>query len=269
MYKRCVFTTVTTLPFYIDRQMVVDSLQDHSAMIQLNPLVINHERCPPPRHCPADEYHCIWYEMTDAIKYFPGVSTNVSYRACFYDLPVGLQTHVYAPMGLDIREKWSVGGNMPGEPREKVELGLFQAPREGLYLREDVNMKCTILAVGFVKKTLRKAHQTLVDRLVLKADLARQNLPKHQEILSHHSTTNPSITLSQPDDDIPSRDTTSSACGTRGYAAYRPPVIISGEQVESGYRDPFLIPSPLRPLRGSRLATNSGQRIQDQLAELE
>ncbi|KAE8132825.1 hypothetical protein BDV38DRAFT_260314 [Aspergillus pseudotamarii] len=176
MYKRSVFTNITPLPSYITRETVVEALHNHSEMIQLNPLVIRHERCRPPPFAPADEFHCIWYEMTDRISYLPGglVQGNVSYAGCFYDLPRGLQTHVYAPTGLDIREKWSVCGNMPGEPREPVELGIPDAPREGLYLREDVNMRSQIWATAFVKRTLKRAHAVLVDRLVIKADLEKQ-----------------------------------------------------------------------------------------------
>jgi hypothetical protein len=122
----------------------------------------------------VDEFFCIWYELTDKIRYFPGISSNISYKACFHNLPAGLQTHVYAPTGLDIQGKWSVGGNMPGEQRQPIELGLANAPREGLYLREDVNMRCNLFTSEFVKKTLTRAHELLVQRLVVKADLLRR-----------------------------------------------------------------------------------------------
>ncbi|PGH23781.1 hypothetical protein AJ80_02211 [Polytolypa hystricis UAMH7299] len=178
MFKRSIFTTVTPLPPYITRETVIETLHQHSEMIELNPLVIKHERCKPPPNAPADEFHCIWYELTDKVPYLPGISSKVSYKACFHDLPRGLQTHVYAPTGLDIREKWSVGGNMPGEPRETVELGLTSAPREGLYLREDVDMRCNILVSNFVKKTLKRAHAVLVDRLVVKADILKEKADK-------------------------------------------------------------------------------------------
>ncbi|PGH14376.1 hypothetical protein AJ80_05966 [Polytolypa hystricis UAMH7299] len=172
MSKRSIFTTVTPIPSYVTRDMVVEMLHNHTEMIELNPLVIKHSLCKPPPNATSDEYHCVWYELTDKIQYLPGgmLSGNVSYKACFYDLPRGLQTHVYAPAGLDIKEKWSVCGNMPGEPRETVELGLKDAPRDGLYLREDVDMTCNILMMGFVKKTLKKAHGVLIDRLVAKAN---------------------------------------------------------------------------------------------------
>ncbi|KAK2748173.1 hypothetical protein FQN57_001298 [Myotisia sp. PD_48] len=176
MSKRSVFTSVTPFPHYITREMVVQTLHNHGAMIELNPLVIKYERCKPPPSAPPDEFHCVWYELTDKIHYLPGgiLSGNVTYKACFHDLPTGLQTHVYAPTGLDIKDKWSVGGNMPGEPREAVELGLPDAPREGLYLREDINMRCNVFASSFVKKTLKKAHSVLVERLVHQADLLKQ-----------------------------------------------------------------------------------------------
>lgn len=59
---------------------------------------------------------------------------------------------------------------MPGEPKEAPELGLG-VPKNGLWLREDVDMRCNILMLSFVKKTLKKAHSTLVARLVEKAHL--------------------------------------------------------------------------------------------------
>ncbi|KAI1934003.1 hypothetical protein LOZ66_006096 [Ophidiomyces ophidiicola] len=190
MSKRSVFTTVTPLPPYISRETVIETLHQHAEMIELNPLVIKHERCKPMATAPADEFHCIWYELTDKIHYLPGgiICGNISYKACFHDLPRGLQTHVYAPTGLDIKEKWTVGGNMPGEPREPVELGLTDAPREGLYLREDVDMRCNILSTNFVKKTLKKAHSVLIDRLILKADILRQRSDQYSPYL-HSSIT--------------------------------------------------------------------------------
>jgi hypothetical protein len=111
------------------------------------------------------------------VNYLPGglASGTVTYHACFHDLEDGLQTHVYAPMGLDIRAKWSVGGNMPGETKQPVELGI-NAPREGLYLREDVTMKCNIMLLSFVKKTFKESHSKLKDRLMEKAHIIESRI---------------------------------------------------------------------------------------------
>jgi hypothetical protein len=76
-------------------------------------------------------------------------------------------------MGLNIVGKWTVGGALPGERHEAIELGLG-IPLTGLWLREDVNMKCNILMTHFVKKTLQNAHVRLVDRLLFKAQLSQR-----------------------------------------------------------------------------------------------
>jgi hypothetical protein len=135
-------------------------------MIRLNPLVIRLQQTTPPPDASADEYDCAWYEITDEISYLPGglYKGEVTYKACFNDLPNGIQTHTFAPAGLDLRGKWIVGGNEPGEPREKLELGT-DAPREGLYVREDVDMRCNFLLTGFVKKNLTKSHKVVMDKL--------------------------------------------------------------------------------------------------------
>lgn len=206
MSKRTIFTTVTPLPPYMPRDLVVETLHSHSEMIELNPLVIHHKPCKAPAMATADEFHCSWYELTDKVIYLPGgiLSGNVSYKACFHDLPRGLQTHVYAPTGLDIKGKWSVCGNLPHEPREPVELGLPNAPREGLYLREDVDMRCNILMTSFVKKTLKKAHAVLVERLVMKADLQKGKRDRESMATSlihgqSLSPPNPGLGLHSPD----------------------------------------------------------------------
>lgn len=137
MSKRTTFTTISPLPPGITREVVVDFLHNHVEMIDLNPLVIERHPILPPSHAPEEEQRCVWWSMTDKISYLPGgvVSGDVTYTAAFNDLPNGIQTHVYAPMGTDIRERWSLNGNLPGEPPEPVELGIG-APAQGLYLRE-------------------------------------------------------------------------------------------------------------------------------------
>ncbi|OBT68430.1 hypothetical protein VE03_02842 [Pseudogymnoascus sp. 23342-1-I1] len=172
MSKRSVFTTITPLPPAVTRQHVLDTFHNHVEMIDLNPLVEERHPIKPPPKATPEEFHCAWYEVTDRVQYLPGgvYSGKVSYPVCFHDLPNGIQTHVYAPMGLEIKGKWSLGGSLPGEPREAVEMGL-NVPMVGLYVREDVDMKCNIMLTNFVKKTFKKSHAELVARLSVKAQL--------------------------------------------------------------------------------------------------
>lgn len=165
-------------------------LHDHDEMIELNPLVIEHHPVKTPRDAPKDEFlDCAWHEMTDRISYLPGgmVKGKVTYKGCFHDIPNGLQTHIYAPMSLDIREKWTVCGTLPGEPEEARELGL-NTPRRGLYLREDGEMKCNMLMSSFVRKNLDNSHKVLVERILAKAERVQTQI--------NYSSTNASETSS-------------------------------------------------------------------------
>ncbi|KAF9701595.1 hypothetical protein EKO04_000324 [Ascochyta lentis] len=176
MPKTAVFTTVTPLPAGITRKSVLDMYRDHLAMIDLNPLVIERYKCKPPNYAPTSEYYATWYTIKDKVSYLPGglATGSVSYHAVFHDLSDCLETHVYAPLGLDIRGKWSVGGSLPGEPKQHTETG-HKAPRNGLYIREEVRMTCSKLLLGFVKKTFKDSHSRLVEKLVERAHILESN----------------------------------------------------------------------------------------------
>ncbi|KAI0997938.1 hypothetical protein K3495_g10252 [Podosphaera aphanis] len=148
----------------------MEMMHSHTEMIDLNPLVEERHPIQPPANATAEEYHCMWYSLTDRIQYLPGgiMSGRVSYNVCFHNLVDGVQTHCYAPLGLNIKNKWTLCGSLPGEPAAPVEIGVG-APVSGLYIREDVDMTCNFMAISFVKKTLKKAHAILVERLVAKA----------------------------------------------------------------------------------------------------
>ncbi len=60
---------------------------------------------------------------------------------------------------------------MPGEPRQVMELGLKGAPRDGLYLREDCDLRCNFAMVPYVKRQLKKSHEVLVERLLSKGEV--------------------------------------------------------------------------------------------------
>lgn len=174
MRKKVTYTNITPIPSFIPRQLAIDILHSHGEIIELNPLVLGYEGIKAPRDAPADEFYSTWYEITERIQYVPGVgklgSGKIKFKGCFHDMPWGLQTHIYAPANVDLRNKWQICGNQPGEPPETRELGIG-APPEGLYLREDIEIKCNVTMVGFVKKETKAASKILVDRLIKKAEL--------------------------------------------------------------------------------------------------
>jgi len=174
MRKKVNYTQVTPIPSYIPRQLAIDLLHSHGEIITLNPLVLNFEPIKAPRDAPADEFYSTWYEIEERIQYIPGAgsmgSGKIKFRGCFHDMPWGIQTHMYAPMKIDLRNKWRIAGNQPGEPREPTEMGIG-APNDGLYLREDVEIKCNFSMISFVKKEMKSSAKKMVDRLVKKAEL--------------------------------------------------------------------------------------------------
>ncbi|KAI6781956.1 uncharacterized protein J7T54_005167 [Emericellopsis cladophorae] len=176
--KKETFTVITPIPGFIPRQLALDILHSHSEVITLNPLVLRHKAIPAPQTATADEYYSTWYEITERVQVLPGMgragSKETTFQGCFHDMPWGLQTHIYAILGIDIRIRYRVGGNQPGfEPPEQRELGqaALAIPAEGLYLREDIEIKCNISLVSFVKSQLKAASKEMVDRIIRKAEL--------------------------------------------------------------------------------------------------
>ena len=137
----------------------------------MNPLVTGVRPIEAPRNAGSDEYFSSWYEITEIITWGFGLKKKIAFNGCFHDQPWGMQSHVFAPMGTDMRQTYRIGGNQPGEPREPRELGV-DTPLEGLYLREDVNMTCQVpLAAGFVKKEMKEASAAMIERMRRKAEL--------------------------------------------------------------------------------------------------
>lgn len=189
MGKKTVFTNITPLPAQVSREVAIAMVHNHAEMISLNPLVIKHQPIRTPRDAAKDEFlDCAWYEMTDKVPVAGPVKKKVTYRGCFHDLPNGLQTHVYAPMGLDIRERWTICGALPGEPDEPRELGL-NTPRRGLYLREDAEIKVNMLMTAYVRKNLDAAHKVLVERILAKAERIQAHLNRGNALTQQISYT--------------------------------------------------------------------------------
>lgn len=227
MSKRSFVTNITPLPPSITRDVAISYLHDHVEMIDLNPLVVRHQTTTaPPNATLEEQVNCKWYEITDQISYLPGgvAKSEVSYKGGFYDLDHGLQTHVFAPAGVDIKAMWKVGGNMPGEPPEPPELGV-NIPKSGLYLREDVELRCNVLLMSFVKRNLKKSHSKLVEDLVSKA-----NDPRYLKSQSKSQSTVATL------DANPSPNLTSSRAERKSVSSLAPSAV-SQQSSQTSRRD--------------------------------
>ncbi|KAL2105576.1 hypothetical protein VUR80DRAFT_8153 [Thermomyces stellatus] len=224
--KKEVFTTITPIPGFIPRQLAIDILHSHSEVITLNPLVLDHKPIPAPRNAAADEYYSTWYEITERIQYIPGMgkmgSGKISFNGCFHDTPWGLQTHTYAPMNIDLRNSYRIAGNQPGvEPPEPREIGMdaLGVPRDGLYLREDIEIRCNVTVVSFVKSQLKAASKEMVRRIIKKAELLDAGVLKAMIYEGRLKTINPNDLSAAAQTPLPP-----SRGGSAPGAPYQPPL---------------------------------------------
>lgn len=97
-------------------------------------------------------------------------------------------------MGTDIRGKWLLCGSQPGEPKEIPELGI-DAPKDGLYVREDVDLRCNFMMTSFIKRNLQKAHGALLERLIVGVGIIEEQAPSSPSSynLNSQSRTSPML----------------------------------------------------------------------------
>jgi hypothetical protein len=128
--------------------------------------------------------------MTDRISYLPRriLEGNLRYNAAFKNLHTGLETHVYAPLSVDIRETWAIRSNTSKEEEEGG--GGANKPTTRLCLLEEGWLNCHRLIRPFVSKNLDIAHKVLVERMVMKAELIHtaMNQPSLACVVPRHTS---------------------------------------------------------------------------------
>lgn len=168
----------TILPESVKKEDVLSLLHDHSSMIILNPIVVEHEKVPGPISPPptpreqddAVDMHqdndifssatTAKYNITDRISYLPGHlwDSTVTYAAWFADTPDGLRSFVQAPAGVEIRGSWRVRQIESPDGRDSEDLGI--------YLAEEAVVSCNSLLRPFIQSTMQKSHATLHHRFL-------------------------------------------------------------------------------------------------------
>ncbi|KAL4746796.1 hypothetical protein BDW72DRAFT_28312 [Aspergillus terricola var. indicus] len=176
--KKEAYTTITPIPPSVPRQLAIDILHSHSEIITLSPLVLSHHPVKAPRNAPAEEYYLTWYEITERVQYVPGMgrlgSGKISFKGCFHDEAWGLVTHVYAPLGIDLRHRYRI---VDSTDESVLDSGAKESPPtpgeagKSLYLSVDTDMECNITLMPLVKGQQRAALKALIDRFVKKAEL--------------------------------------------------------------------------------------------------
>ncbi|PYH40462.1 uncharacterized protein BP01DRAFT_361246 [Aspergillus saccharolyticus JOP 1030-1] len=161
--KKEAYTNTIPLPPTISQQLAITILHSHGEIITLNPFVLSYHAIRAPRNAVADEYYSSWYEIFERVRFVP---STISFKGCFQDEPWGLRTHIYAPMGVDLRSTYRIinGDQRVGDDKPLADPG-------GLYLREEVDLECNLTLMALVRSQLRASSKVLVDRLIKKAEL--------------------------------------------------------------------------------------------------
>jgi len=148
------FTVVnrTPLPPPLTKEEAIHTLQQHSPLIDANPLVISHtvvdENTPLIADHAQENKDCVVYKITDRLPILPCYSITTTYTAAFKNTPTGIATHVEAS-GVITDALWNVV-----EEEEK------------LVIVEDVSVQCSFLVSWYVKKMLSDSHTTVHDSLI-------------------------------------------------------------------------------------------------------
>ncbi|KAH0541861.1 hypothetical protein FGG08_003666 [Glutinoglossum americanum] len=201
MFQTTIALTIETpLPPSTDPESVVRILHDHGAVVGLSPLVTSHKLVSSSGDTPSlsgtpDTPDTVTkdqtlarsstYEVTESVPLLPGGlwQTNTAFKAEFTDLPDGLRAVVHAPMGVEMVDIWSVGGG-EGDPSGDGN-GIMR-------LKEEVELRCSVFLMPFVKLTMRGAHEVIHQRLVERAGGGSGS--HSMKITNEEGTTDASVT---------------------------------------------------------------------------
>ncbi|KAK0707851.1 hypothetical protein B0H67DRAFT_323661 [Lasiosphaeris hirsuta] len=131
------YTLSKPLPRGIPSQEAISHLQNPLNVFALSDIIISHKQLPQPEHPPGSiKAKTASYEITDAVSYLPlGLwNSTVSVTMDFTNLTDGVTIVKHAPLGLTIREWWTVlePDDSPGEDWERAEKKVqLEAEMEG------------------------------------------------------------------------------------------------------------------------------------------
>ena len=184
--KRTQYVVTSGLPLAVNPKEVLSVLHNHVQLLSLSPMLL-HQRAidgAPPNATPEEISEFKWYAVTDKIVYTPlspndGVGGKVTYYVGFCNETDGLRTKVYSPGGVEIGVDWRVKRSkhegLMGEEHCTTEkrVEMLQSngiAEEALWLIEEVDLRCNMLHMNFIKRNLKGSHVLLVERLLNKAE---------------------------------------------------------------------------------------------------
>ncbi|CAN9410752.1 unnamed protein product [Alternaria alternata] len=149
MRKKAQYVNITpSATSYIPRQLAIDFLHSHGEIIELNPLVTGHE----PINTARRSCRRILFNMMEAAQSNFEASSMTCPSACRHTL-MRLQMSNCATSGRFAET--SLANHLSRKSWAQVR------PPEGLYIREDVEIKCNMTMLKFVKKEMKAAAKVM------------------------------------------------------------------------------------------------------------
>lgn len=163
-----------TLPAFLDRQVMLDTLQNYKSLIEAGPYLKNYERRDIKVEELVDDPFFIEegskiqaFVVNERVPIIPGVgnwATKLVRIPCiFQSFKHGVRCRADSEAGVTVRSSYEVRrrGEVKGGPTVAAH------PEDGeLELVETANISCGSLVKGFVKRSFTNAHQEILQRLV-------------------------------------------------------------------------------------------------------
>jgi hypothetical protein len=144
------------LPVSVSSARALSILHEHSNIITLSPLVVDHHALPAIDNSAGSL--SITYSITDRIDYLPlGLySGNVTVMAEFTNQDDGVSTTRHAPLGFIIKERWII--------REISENSAYKPATNEIVL--DVELIAGPLVLPLFKSMMEKNHNGYIDGMI-------------------------------------------------------------------------------------------------------
>jgi hypothetical protein len=182
-------TTLTIpLPANQTPYALVDALHSHDPVVKHQEFIQSWTKVPSselaiPAHvapffAPATDAPIVTYQVAEAIPIVPGIGSagtyTIQFPAAFQDTVNGLRVWSVAPMGVEVKNVWTIHGTDPHRRAQRLSVDDFvrlrDRPDEARYyewtLFEECEVSCSGMLMPFVKSRLEAGHRNICRKMM-------------------------------------------------------------------------------------------------------
>ncbi|KAF2030198.1 hypothetical protein EK21DRAFT_112118 [Setomelanomma holmii] len=188
--------TAASIPAHIPPETILAALHNHENALTLQALTQGHKKLPSTDRAtlkdtywyPTDRHPVETYEVTEVIKFLPGVGElgkkYIKFPSCFQDTPTGIRTRADAS-GVIVRAEFRVVQGGAAAEVEGENGGVGDAE---WVLVEDVEVTCAWWMMPFVRGKMEQAHRGICSKVVEKVEMEmRQQAVANGDFGGRHS----------------------------------------------------------------------------------